>query len=228
MTEENAEEKTRSAQPLGQRLRAKALYPVVYMFLATLVFTAVLVGISRATQARVEANTQIMFERAVLMAVLPDEVNASTPSRQIHKMFTETISPPDESSRGAYRLMKSGEIAAYALPFEGQGFWDVIRGVIGIGADGEIVVGIAFYEQKETPGLGAEIIKPYFCERFMGRKMAAGDRPIGIIPTGRDTSENEVNAITGATQTSTRLERILNQAVNAWRASSPDTKGTGK
>jgi len=171
MTEGNTETDTHRAPPFGERLRTMTLYPVLYMFLATLVFTLVLVGISRATQARVEANTQIMFERAVLMAVLPDEVNTATPSSRVHEMFTEMISPPDERSAGAYQLMESGEMAAYALPFEGQGFWDVIRGVIGIGTDRETLVCIAFYEQKETPGLGAEIIKPYFYERFMGRKI---------------------------------------------------------
>lgn len=66
-------------QSLAERLRRTALYPVVYMFLITFLFTAILIGIAHATHARVDANEKIMFERAVLMATLPDEVTDRTP-----------------------------------------------------------------------------------------------------------------------------------------------------
>ncbi len=76
---------------------------------------------------------------------------------------------------------------------------------------------IAFYEQRETPGLGAEITKSYFREQFKGLKIKDRDVPVRLMPIGTRTSEHEVHAITGATQTCTRLERIINQSLRTWR-----------
>ena len=206
-------------------LRARAYYPILYMFLVTFFFTAVLVGLDRATGARVEANRQIMFERAVLLAVLPDEVGEGTAASQIHRIFTDEIASPDGTSGGAYRLVRSGELAAYAIPIEGKGFWDTIRGVIGVMPDRETVTGIAFYDQKETPGLGAEIVKPFFRDRFKGIHIGSGDRPIGLVQVGAETGENAVHAITGATQTSSRLEKIINDGIGEWRSTMGGAKG---
>lgn len=222
---ERANSKSTREQSWGARLRAKAYYPVAYMFVVTFFFTTILVGLARATRARVEANRQIMFERAVLLAVLPDDVTETTPSPVVHEMFAREIESPDDFSGGAYRLVRSGELMGYALPIEGQGFWDVIRGVIGIRPDGETLIGIGFYQQKETPGLGAEMTKPYFRRRFADRRMASGDRAIGLAPVGAEVGENEVHAITGATQTSTRLETIINRAVENWRERTDSDKG---
>ena len=82
------------------------------------------------------------------------------------------------SSGGAYTLKKDGQMAAYALPFEGQGFWACIRGIVGIAADKKTVTGITFYEQSETPGLGAEIVRPAFRNQFKGKVLAQKEKPI--------------------------------------------------
>jgi Na+-transporting NADH:ubiquinone oxidoreductase subunit C len=114
-------------------------------------------------------------------------------------------------------LLDGDRCIGYALPIRGQGFWDDIAGVIGIDADGETLTGIAFHEHKETPGLGAEIVGPRFRNQFKGKKMDPGERPIGLLPAGAEVSEHQVHAITGATQTCTRLERIMNDALLEWR-----------
>ncbi len=211
---------------LGERLRSKASYPVIYMFIVTFFFTVILVGLARGTRLRVEANRQIMFERAVLMAALPDEVKAATRLPEVHDIFMSRVETADASSGGAYRVMRAGNLEAYALPIEGQGFWDVIKGVIAIRPDKKTIVGIAFHEQKETPGLGAEITKPYFRRRFAGRKMASGERHMALVPVGAEIGENGVQVITGATQTCNRLEKIINQAIKNWHHSAPDSEET--
>jgi Na+-transporting NADH:ubiquinone oxidoreductase subunit C len=110
------------------------------------------------------------------------------------------------------------------LPIAGQGFWAPIKGIIGIGADGKTVTGIALYEQNETPGLGAEIAKAPFLDQFEGKQLAGGERPIVFCRPGASLGANEVHAVTGATQTSTRLEGIINGALDVWR-SALDEKG---
>ncbi|MBN1556815.1 MAG: FMN-binding protein [Lentisphaerae bacterium] len=200
-------------------LRDRAEYPAVYMFAVTLVFTAILVGLARGTQERVEANRRIRFERAVLRAAGLDAEG------DVHRVFTERLEAPSAGTGGAYVYRAADGKAVYALPFEGQGFWDVIKGVIGLDADGETVRGIAFYEQRETPGLGAEITTPAFRGRFEGLGLKVGARALALVPAGTPAEAGEVHAITGATQTCTRLEKILNDAIAAWRAAAGDMSG---
>ena len=122
----------------------------------------------------------------------------------------------------------------YAVPIAGRGYWDVIKGFVGVKADGVTVTGIAFYQQKETPGLGAEIASPAWRRQFTPSaertlKLAEGAEPIQILPAGTAPAAgvvSSVDAVTGATQTSVRLGRFMNAQLAAWRqrrrASAPD------
>ena len=198
------------------RLRRWAGYPVIYMFTVTFLFTAVLIGIANATRGRVEANRLFLFERAVLSAVGAGPESIASPAR-VHSLFNRTVLPPSPSSGGAYRHMDGERLVAYALPIEGQGFWDVIRGVVGIAPGGRALTGIAFYQQKETPGLGAEISKPRFRGQFEGAGLSDGPVPLALYPSSSAKSEHHLDAVTGATETCTRLERIINTALVEWR-----------
>ena len=189
--------------------RRKPVYPVVYMFVVMFCFTAVLVALARSASERIEANKRILFEKALLEAV-GAEFDASSPVT-IHAAFVASIKEPTPESFGAYISTN-----AYALPFEGQGFWNTIKGVIGIKPDGRTITGIAFYEQSETPGLGAEITKPRFRDSFKGIVLSDGPAPLTLKQSG-DAETPGVDAIAGATQTCTRLEKILNDALKEWQ-----------
>ncbi len=198
-------------------MRQKPWYPVLYMFVVTAFFSSILIGFSRFTQDRVEANQRIAFEKAILKS-LPLSLPSGASSLEMHELFVKNINDPTPSSGGAYVLMQDGQIRAYALPIEGQGFWDKIKGVVGIEADQQTLTGIAFYEQHETPGLGGEIVRPAFRSQFVAKRISKGDRPVVCRPVGSVLGENEVHAVTGATQTSTRLEDIINSDLKQWRA----------
>jgi Na+-transporting NADH:ubiquinone oxidoreductase subunit C len=165
----------------------------------------------------VEANQRLSVEKAVLEA-LPIELPPEASSLELHRMFLERVAGPSVSSADAYVLTEGDEVVAYAVPLEGKGYWDTIRGFIGIASDRITVTGISFYEQNETPGLGAEIAQPPFREQFVGKRIEEGDRPLGFVPVGSALAESEVHAITGATQTSTRVEKIINEDLAAWRS----------
>lgn len=197
-------------------MKDKLWYPVVFMFVITAVFSSVLIGFSRATRERVEANERLAFEKAVV-SVLPIELPADAGNLEIHRAFVEQVQEPAAATGGAYVLRRDGEIAAYALPFEGQGFWAPIKGILGLKEDRRTITGFAIYEQKETPGLGAEINEPKFKNQFPGKRLAEGPAAVGIVPRSAAPGESEVYAVTGATQTSTRLEKLLNESIAAWR-----------
>lgn len=198
-------------------MRDKAWYPVLYMFVVTAFFSSILVGLANFSRDRVEANQRLSVEKAVLEA-LPLELPAKASSFELHRLFLERVSGPSAQWGGAYVLVEGDEVVAYAVPLEGKGYWDTIKGFIGIGSDMRTVTGISFYEQNETPGLGAEIAQPPFRSQFVGKKIAEGDRPLGLLPVGSTLGESDVHAVTGATQTSTRVERIINDDVVSWKS----------
>ncbi len=104
--------------------------------------------------------------------------------------------------------------------FTGLGFWDRIMGVLVLTPDLQQVVNIQIMEQSETPGLGARITQPWFTEQFKGLEIA-WDQPMNqriiIGPSPQPNAVNQVDAITGATQTSIALMNILNSELQGFR-----------
>ncbi|HUW20735.1 MAG TPA: FMN-binding protein [Sedimentisphaerales bacterium] len=192
-------------------------FPILYMFLITAFFSSVVIGLTQFNSERVAANEKIAFEKAVVQALAGLYVE-DTSRLDLHRTFVERVTEPDEESAGAYTLRKEGQIVAYALPFSGRGFWAPIKGVIGIDADRKTINAIAFYQQNETPGLGAEITKPPFRQQFEGKVIAARERPVSFKRPGAELGPSDVHAVTGATQTSTRLEKIINTQLVEWRS----------
>ncbi len=197
-------------------ITGKGWYAVAYMFLLTALFSSVLIGFSRATRKQVEANQQLTLEKAVL-TVLPLEIPPGASNLQIHELYVQQVTLPSPETAGAYTLRKDGKITAYAVPFAGQGFWAPIRGVMGIADDQRTILGVVFYEQSETPGLGAQITTTEFRSQFVGKTLSSAGPAIGIRPISESLGENQVHAVTGATQTSTRLEKLMNQGLQTWR-----------
>ncbi len=194
-------------------IRDKPWFAVVYMFCVTAFFSFIIIGFAQVTKDRVKANEQLAFARAVLEVFHLAE--GKTPP-QIHQTFIDEIRKEDD---GAYYVHLDGEeIQGFAVVVRGKGFWAPIEGVIGVAADKRTITGIAFYEQNETPGLGAEITKPAFGNQFEGLRLRPIERPIGIMPFGAELADNEVHAISGATQTCMRLETLINDGLTKWLA----------
>jgi len=192
-------------------MRDKPYFAVVYMFVLTMFFSALLIGFSWMTSGRVQMNEQLNFERAVVQ-VFP-EIQYQN-NQQIHDIFNEQFVRKEQLK--CYLYYKDHQLAGYAVPFSGQGFWDKIKGVVGIAVDKKTVTGVAFYEQKETPGLGARIAENEFRNQFIGKTIADSVTPIGIVSPAQTLAENQVHAVTGATQTSVRLEALMNRDIRAW------------
>jgi len=208
-------------------MREKWWFPVVYMFVMTAFFSSIVIGFSQVTGSRVKANEHLAFEKAILN-VLPGLFNEGTSRLELHRRFVERLSSPDEKSGGAYTLKEAQQTVAYALPISGQGFWAPIKGVIGIKADRKTITGIAFYEQNETPGLGAQITKIGFTGQFSGKVISSDGKPLNIKRPSEVLGKSDVHAVTGATQTSTRLEKIINDALKNWLSEFSQTNGEGR
>ena len=193
-------------------MKEKRWFAIVYMFGITAFFSSIVISFAQYTKKDIEANKQLAFETAVLN-VLPITQDSNKP---IHERFQEIVKQPADDSAGAYVVRENGEIIGYALLFSGRGFWAPIKGVIGIQTDKRTITGLAFYEQNETPGLGAEITQKPFLEQFFRKKISLTDKPINIKYPGSQLGPSDVHAVTGATQTCTRVEKMINEALQKW------------
>ena len=99
------------------------------------------------------------------------------------------------------------------VPCYGAGLWGPIWGYIGFQDDLKTIKAVCFGHKGETPGLGAKIAdEPSFAEAFVGKTVGTNEILFEIAkPANRQTVENGVDAISGATITSQALGKTLNQ-----------------
>ena len=99
------------------------------------------------------------------------------------------------------------------VPCYGAGLWGPIWGYVGFERDLNTIKAVCFGHKGETPGLGAKIAdEPSFAEAFVGKTVGKGEILFEVVkPANRQTENNGVDAISGATITSQALGNTLNQ-----------------
>lgn len=89
----------------------------------------------------------------------------------------------------------------YVIPVNGYGLWDAIYGYLAVKPDGETVIGISWYDQKETPGLGANIAEESWQEEFYGKKIfqpnSSGKIDMKNAPIGINVVKGKVSEVMG-------------------------------
>ncbi len=123
----------------------------------------------------------------------------------------------------------------YVLPVNGYGLWDAIYGYLGIKANGDVILGMTWYDQKETPGLGGEIALSDWQEQFFNKvifqKSPDGTTnferaPLGIKvvkTTAAETygdspiSDSAVDGIPGASITVSGVNEALRTSLAPYR-----------
>ncbi|WP_158843957.1 Na(+)-translocating NADH-quinone reductase subunit C [Algibacter sp. L1A34] len=104
----------------------------------------------------------------------------------------------------------------YIAPIRGKGLWDAIWAYVAM--DENMVIQGAYFDHKgETPGLGANIKQRFFMDDFIGEHLLDNsDRFKGIDvsksnadPKNDDKTDNEVDAIAGATITGNGVSAMI-------------------
>ncbi len=94
-----------------------------------------------------------------------------------------------------------------------EGYGGEIQMAVGISSSGEIK-GIDIIKHSETPGLGAKADKEPFKSQF--KDLTA--QPIIVKKSSAQRSQNEIDAIGGATITSQAVANAVNQAVDFYNS----------
>ncbi|WP_339719362.1 Na(+)-translocating NADH-quinone reductase subunit C [uncultured Paraglaciecola sp.] len=104
----------------------------------------------------------------------------------------------------------AGEVTRLVLPVHGSGLWDLMYGFLAIDADGNTIRELVYYQQKETPGLGGEVLNPSWKAKWDGKKLF-NDGAVAIQVKKGDNANNQfaVDALSGATLTSNGVQNTL-------------------
>lgn len=211
-------------------------YTIIYITALVAIVGAALAFTAMSLQSRQQDNANADKMRQILASVHIAPENADI-TAIYHKYITDSYivnSDGDKVDGNAFdvdvaaqsklpadrRLLPvyvcrtdNGDIK-YIMPVYGAGLWGPIWGYIAVNADGRNIFGAYFAHQGETPGLGAEIEKPWFREEFDGKTLWAGDtfRPVSVVKAGKvpaDQTDHCVDGVSGGTITSKGVSTML-------------------
>ena len=116
--------------------------------------------------------------------------------KQPLKLIYEILDNPTKESSA-----QSSKTIGYIIPVNGYGLWDAIYGYLALKPDGDTVIGISWYDQKETPGLGANIAEASWQSHFPGKKIfqpgANGQTDYKTAPLGITVVKGKVSEVLG-------------------------------
>ena len=211
----------RSARPTQVITFAACLGAVLGLFVST---AATLLA------PRIARNIELERQHQVLLAtglVPPDSAASVRATAAIYaaRIVEEQLAVGDQRLPLYRAVDERGATVARCFPVEGPGLWGVIRGYLALDADATHVVGVTFYEHRETPGLGAQIESPRWTQRWRGKavvddygELTGVDVVHGAVDETDDwQAAHAVDGISGATITSHAVERLTRAGLERYR-----------
>jgi len=196
----------------------KQALSVFYMFLITLFFASLVSAVKVLSEGKIQLNEAIKQQR-IILRVLQIPVNDKAPDESVIRLFDMRVKAIEGGQKTLYvGYEEDGQtVQGYAFPVGGSGLWGPIEAMVGIDPQATKILGLAFYGHSETPGLGGRITERWFTDQFTGLPLRPieGDQNIFYLkPEGTAEASNELDAITGATITSSSVEAFLNKELD--------------
>ena len=208
-------------------------YTVIYSTILVVVVAAVLAFAATALKGKQEENVKVDTISQILTAAgleynegdvlqvykdnIEEAILVNAEGEEVGTLNTESIESIQVYGNSELKAQMAADqksLPVYifnngvtVVPCYGAGLWGPIWGYIGI--QGDLTITKACFGHKgETPGLGAKItdMPEVFADKFTGKTITAE-----ILVAKNVTGENDVNAISGATITSTAAGVMVNQ-----------------
>ncbi len=169
------------------------LIPTIVLLVICIVSSALLAGTNMLTKDKIAAINEDTKVKA-MQEVLPDAAS-----------FNEAVKVND-TLEYSEAVDKDGKTSGYAFTATENGYGGEIKVMIGIDTDGNVSKIEILAADNETPGLGANVKKDSFLDQFAGKN--------GILDVVKNTpAEDEIQAITSATISSSAVTRAVNSAI---------------
>ena len=108
-----------------------------------------------------------------------------------------------------YEAVKDGNTVGYIFKTSSKGYGGDVSVMTAINPDGTVKSVAILDVSNETPGLGQNAAKENFYSQYAGKK-----KGVSLLKNSADSEKNEVDAVTGATITSTAINRAVNEALD--------------
>ena len=179
------------------------VYTFVYM---TIVVIIVAVLLALANQANI-----LLDKQKQILGALKVDFSQADPAEVYYTLVQDTLKYGEAE---VYVANLNGAIK-YVLPLEGKGLWGGIGGYLALDEDKNTIYGVNFNHESETPGLGAKIVDMPFRAQFEGKHIRNAEGQVvsvAVLKAGtRAEGQEQVDAISGATITSTGVSTMLNE-----------------
>ena len=146
-----------------------------------------------------KANAEAEEVKNILLALnvsMPEKAS----SEQLLEIYKKNVQEQKRGDIATYIYTPSGNNnGAIAIRFVGPGLWGPIKGFLALNPEITKIKGITFYEQEETPGLGGEIVKSSFRDKFVA---ARDGRTAALIQGAPAPWSSQSKSKTGETRTS--------------------------
>ena len=107
------------------------------------------------------------------------------------------------------------KVKTLILPVRGYGLWGIMYGYLAINEDLNTVIGLEFYEHKETPGLGAEIVNPKWKAMWQNKEIYDPTGKVnlkvikGVSLIDDEDYKYQIDGLSGATITSNGVTNLI-------------------
>lgn len=174
------------------------LMMIVFVLVLGSILSTALVGVNNFTTPLIEKNEELRLKSSVLDAleIVYDESN-------IEQTFTNNVKIT-EKDETTYFISANGD---FALPYEGNGLWGPILGIIALSPDLQSITGLTIMQQEETPGLGSRIGEAPYLAMFIGKRFAPD---LELVSRGKGGGNSQIDSISGATMSSRAFVDLLN------------------
>lgn len=171
------------------------LVPAIALLIICLVSTTLLAGTNMLTADKIAENL----------------VKTETESRSLVLPAAKTYGEVQTLENGVTYcegIDNLGTTAGYVFTTSAKGYGGAVGVMVGIDKDG-VITGVEILSHNETPGLGANAVKPDFKNRFLGKS--------GELTVNKTSGDGQnVQAITAATITSKAVVNAVNMATDAF------------
>lgn len=182
---------------------------LLFVLVMAIFTSGILMGVEALTAERIQNNQDAKIKIAIL-----DANDIAYSLANINETFDREI---DIVIVGDWTFYVNPDNGSISFEIAGGGVWGPIEGILTLESDFETIKRVSILKQEETPGLGGVIADRTYLDTFVGKIMVPEflitKNPSSVLP-------NQIDSITGATNTSNRFQELINNdytsAKTAW------------
>ncbi len=170
-----------------------------------------LASLREFTAPRIEEQVLAYVQSPVLVTVVPEHDNDPIADRRAFKL------PGMDRELTVFPFMRDGELASVAFETFGKGYVGDIGVITAFDLRSDRIVGIGMTTMKETPGVGSRVAQHGFTMQFRNR---------GLDGLALSARGGTVDAVAGATVSSTGATEAVRQAAEIYKELKPEFEKT--